>query len=33
LPRLPLVSRPTRTMVALLGADGSFWQVHVVLSW
>ena len=32
-PRLPFVSRPTRTTVDLLGADGSLLQVHVVFSW
>ena len=32
-PRLPFVSRPTRTTVDLLGADDSLLQVQVVFSW
>jgi hypothetical protein len=33
LPRLPFVSRLTRTTVDLLGADGSLLQVQVVFNW
>ncbi len=33
LPPRPFVSRPTRTTVDLLGANGSVWQVQVFFSW